>query len=79
MLRSLQLKVNKRTTDYGKQYTGEQADDAKIQEELRGLADRQVKIHKATKDIATSRAGGGLGAARKLGLEGPVGADAPER
>jgi hypothetical protein len=58
MLRNLQVKVNKRTIDYGKQYPGEQADDLKIQEELRALADRQVKIQKATKDIATGRAGG---------------------
>jgi hypothetical protein len=58
MLRNLQVKINKRTMDYGKQYTGEQADDAKVQDELRGLAQRQVKIEKATKDIATGRAGG---------------------
>jgi hypothetical protein len=59
MLRNLQVKINKRTIDYGKQYTGEQADDAKVQDELRSLALRQVKIEKATKDIATGRAGGG--------------------
>jgi len=58
MLRNLQVKVNKRTIDYGKQYPGEQAEDVKIQEELRGLAERQVKIQKATKDIATGKAGG---------------------
>jgi hypothetical protein len=58
MLRNLQVKVNKRTIDYGKQYPGEQAEDVKIQEELRSLAERQVKIQKATKDIATGKAGG---------------------
>jgi len=30
-----------------------------VQDELRSLAQRQVKIEKATKDIATGRAGGG--------------------
>jgi hypothetical protein len=59
MLRNLQVKINKRTIDYGKQYNGEQADDGKVQDELRSLAQRQVKIEKATKDIATGRAGGG--------------------
>lgn len=59
MIRSLQLKVNRQTTAYGKQYAGEQADDADIQKELRNLGQRQVKIEKATKDIATGKAGGG--------------------
>jgi hypothetical protein len=58
MLRNLQVKVNKRTIDYSKLYTGEQADDMKLQEELQALALRQVKIEKATKDLATGRAGG---------------------
>jgi hypothetical protein len=58
MLRNLQVKVNKRTVDYSKLYTGEQADDIKLQEELQALAQRQVKIEKATKDLATGRAGG---------------------
>jgi hypothetical protein len=58
MLRNLQMKVNKRTVEYGKQITGEQADDVAVLDELRNLAQRQVKIEKATKDIATGRAGG---------------------
>jgi hypothetical protein len=58
MLRNLQVKVNKRTVEYGKQITGEQADDDAVLDELRNLAQRQVKIEKATKDIATGRAGG---------------------
>ena len=57
MLKSLQVSVNKRTTAYGKQYPGEQADESDIQKELRNLAQRQVKIQKATKDIATGKAG----------------------
>ena len=59
MLRSLQMTVNKRTIDYSRQYQGEQADEPQVQKELQGLAQRQVKIEKATKNIATGRAGGG--------------------
>jgi hypothetical protein len=58
MIRSLQVRVNTRTTSYGKQYPGEQADDNDIQKELRNLAQRQDKIQKATKDIATGKVGG---------------------
>ncbi len=57
MLKSLQLQVNKRTTNYGRQYPGEQADEPDIIKELRNLAGRQMKIEKATKDIATGKAG----------------------
>jgi hypothetical protein len=58
MIRSLQVRVNTRTTAYGKQYPGEQADEPDIQKELHNLAQRQDKIQKATKDIATGKAGG---------------------
>jgi hypothetical protein len=59
MLRSLQLWVNQRTISYGKQFPGEQVDDTTAQGELRKLAERQVKIEKATKDIATGKTAGG--------------------
>jgi len=59
MLRSLQVRVNQRTISYGKQTTGEQTDDATVQGDLRKLAERQVKIEKATKDIATGKTAGG--------------------
>ena len=58
MIRSRQLQINRRTTAYGKQYPGEQADDPDVQKELRGLGQRQIKIEKATKDIATGKVGG---------------------
>ncbi len=58
MIRQLQLRVNTRTVTYGRQYTGEQADAAEIQKLLHELAQRQEKIQKATKDIATGKAGG---------------------
>jgi hypothetical protein len=59
MIRSRQLQINKRTTAYGKEYPGEQADDPNIQGELHKLGQQQNKIQKATKDIATGKAGGG--------------------
>jgi hypothetical protein len=59
MLRSLQVRVNQRTISYGKQFPGEQVDDTGVQGELRKLAERQVKIEKATKDIATGKTVGG--------------------
>ncbi|HEY1380024.1 MAG TPA: hypothetical protein VGF55_24690 [Gemmataceae bacterium] len=59
MLRSLQVRVNQRTISYGKQTQGEQTDDSTVQGELRKLAERQVKIEKATKDIATGKTAGG--------------------
>lgn len=58
MIRSLQVRVNQRTVNYGKQYPGEQADDPDVQKELRDLGQRQIKIEKATKDIATGKVGG---------------------
>ena len=59
MIRSRQLQINRRTTAYGKQYPGEQADEPDIQGELHKLGQQQNKIQKATKDIATGKAGGG--------------------
>src|SRR5581483_3596322 len=59
MLRSLQVRVNQRTISYGKEHPGEQVDDTTVQGDLRKLAERQVKIEKATKDIATGKTAGG--------------------
>lgn len=59
MLRSLQVRVNQRTIAYGKQTPGEQTDDAAVAGEVRKLAERQVKIEKATKDLATGKTAGG--------------------
>jgi hypothetical protein len=68
MIRSMQEKVNKRTTVYGRQYDGEQvpapetAQDPetrkqleRIAEELKDLGVRQDKIKKVTHDIATGK------------------------
>jgi hypothetical protein len=59
MLRSLQVRVNQRTISYGKQYPGEQVEDSTVAGEVRKLGERQVKIEKATKDLATGKTVGG--------------------
>ncbi len=51
MIRAMQMRVNNRTTLYGRQYTGEQAEEPRIQEELRGLAGRQDRIFEVTNKI----------------------------
>ncbi len=66
MIRSMQDKVNKRTTIYGKQYPDEQlpvkVPDPKVSQqmesirvELQDLSKRQDKIHKITDDIAKGK------------------------
>jgi hypothetical protein len=55
MIRAMQLRVNQRTLDYAKQYQGEQADDSNIRDELRKLAERQLKVEEATRNIATGK------------------------
>ncbi|MEM2137793.1 MAG: hypothetical protein QW568_01780, partial [Candidatus Anstonellaceae archaeon] len=44
MIRSLQLRVNARTTTYGRLYNGEQTADPGITRELHNLHDRQERI-----------------------------------
>jgi hypothetical protein len=53
MIRSMQVRVNKRTEHYGKQYTGEQANQPDIVGELNQLAGRQERIFDVTRRIAT--------------------------
>src|SRR5262249_49624440 len=55
MIRSMQIRVNKRTEDYGKLFPGETADTADVQKELRNLAERQEKIKRIAHDIATGK------------------------
>lgn len=52
MIRSMQLRVNTRTTTYGRQYKGEQAQDPAIRREIIQLGDRQEKIYEVTNKIA---------------------------
>jgi hypothetical protein len=55
MIRSMQIRVNSRTTTYGRQYTGEQAAAPEIQKELENLAERQKKIFDVTNSIARGK------------------------
>jgi hypothetical protein len=52
MVRAMQLRVNARTSLYGKEYPGEQADDPAVRRELRNLSDRQDRIFEVTRNIA---------------------------
>lgn len=55
MIRSMQLRINARTTTYGRLYVekdGEQARDPHIRGELRGLSQRQVRLTEVTSRIA---------------------------
>ncbi|HMF20470.1 MAG TPA: hypothetical protein VKE98_24890 [Gemmataceae bacterium] len=52
MIRSMQIRVNSRTTIYGKQYNGEQAGEPAIVRELRNLSERQERIFEVTNRIA---------------------------
>ena len=51
MIRSMQLRVNRRTKIYGEQYKGEQAADPKIVSEIRQLSDRQDRIFEVTLEL----------------------------
>lgn len=53
MIRSLQVRVNKRTQQYGAMIEGEQAEDSDLIEALEGLAVRQQKIFQATRELNT--------------------------
>ena len=53
MIRALQMRVNRRTEDYGKMIEGEQALKEDVLEALDGLAVRQEKIFRATRDLNT--------------------------
>ncbi len=52
MIRSMQIRVNKRTQLYGRRYNGEQANDEEIGEAIRNLAERQERIFDVTNRIA---------------------------
>ena len=55
MLRTLQLRINRRTKVLGRMVEGEQAQEEDILGQLQNLADRQARIQKATYDMATGR------------------------
>jgi hypothetical protein len=51
MIRSLQMRINKRTQLYGEMIKGEQAETPEILKALDDLADRQQRVYKATADL----------------------------
>jgi hypothetical protein len=55
MLRSLQVRINRRTKTIGDEITGEQATDAIFVDQLQELAKRQARIQRATYDLAIGR------------------------
>src|SRR5262249_30632147 len=55
MIRALQLRVNRRTQDYGVMVDGEQALKADLLKQLDELALRQEKIYRATRDLSTKK------------------------
>ncbi len=55
MLRSLQLRVNRRTRRLGRHIDGDQATEGEIVDQLKQLAGRQARIQRAAYDLATGR------------------------
>jgi hypothetical protein len=55
MIRSLQMRINKRTQTYGEMIQGEQAETPDLLKALDGLADRQQRVYKATADLQQGR------------------------
>jgi hypothetical protein len=55
MIRSLQMRINRRTQRYGELIEGEQADKPELVEALSRLADRQQRVFQATSDLNQGR------------------------
>ncbi len=55
MIRALQMRVNRRTQRYAELTKTEQADQPELIEALSGLADREQRIFKVTRDIVLGR------------------------
>ena len=55
MIKSMQVRVNTRTTQWGKRYEGEEARDPAIVIEVNDLAKRQLRIWNVTDNIAKGR------------------------
>lgn len=55
MLKSLQLRINNRTTKLGQLYSGEQATQPEIVRQVQELAIRQARIQRATYDLAVGK------------------------
>lgn len=55
MIRSLQIRIYKRTQRYGEMIEGEQAETADLLEALKDLAERQQRVYQATADLEQGR------------------------
>ena len=55
MIRALQMRVNRRTRQYGELVQGQQAEQPEVVEALRRLAERETRIHRVTRDIVVGR------------------------
>jgi len=55
MIRSLQMRINKRTQTYGEMIQGEQADAPDLLKALDNLAERQKRVYRATADLQRGR------------------------
>ncbi|MDA0283133.1 MAG: hypothetical protein O3B86_07235 [Planctomycetota bacterium] len=55
MLRSLQLRINRRTRQLGRMIEGDQADEPEVLKQLKTLSGRQSSVQKATYDLSTGR------------------------
>jgi len=53
MIRAMQIRVNKRTEMYGREFEGEVPNDPNVQREIRNLAERQERIVDVTRKIAS--------------------------
>jgi hypothetical protein len=51
MIRALQMRINRRTQRYAEMIGGNIAEDPELIVRLRDLADRQSRVHKATRDL----------------------------
>ena len=55
MLRSLQLRINRRTRQLGRMSEGDQADEPEVLKQLKTLSGRQSRVQRATYDLSTGR------------------------
>ncbi|MGZ0168407.1 MAG: hypothetical protein ACKVHE_02520 [Planctomycetales bacterium] len=55
MLRSLQLRINRRTRQLGRMIEGDQAGETELLKQLKTLSGRQSRIQRATYDLSTGR------------------------
>lgn len=55
MIRSLQMRINKRTQRYGEMIKGEQAETPDLLQSLQGLSERQQRVYRATADLQQQR------------------------